>query len=140
VSRFKKFLSSDWLIALALFLIAAVIRTIPEIIAGNWPIGYDTSNTYAAELATYQGPLINWVKTANILYFLFLPLKLLSVDPNLIVKIFGPILYGGLIVSFYFFVRRFLKFSPLKSLFIAFLSIFQLATLRISWDLYRNGL
>ena len=46
------------------------MRAIPEIKAGIWPIGYDTFNTYAAELVTYQGPLINWLKTANLIYFL----------------------------------------------------------------------
>jgi len=140
MKKLKKILSSDWSIAVVLFIVAAMIRAIPEIKAGIWPIGYDTFNTYAAELASYQGPLINWLRTANILYFLFLPLKILGLSPNLIMKIFGPILYGGLIVSFFVFARSFLKFNRLKAFILAILTLFQLATLRISWDLYRNEL
>ena len=136
----KKFFSSDWTVALFLFILAAAIRAIPEIKAGIWPIGYDTFNTYAAELSSYNGPLINFLKTANILYFFFLPFKAAGVSPDLIVKIFGPIFYGGLIVSCYLFARRFLQFSVLKAFLLAILTTFQLAALRLSWDLYRNEL
>lgn len=136
----KKFLSSNWTIGIFLFIVAAAIRAIPEIKAGVWPIGYDTFNTYAAELATYHGPLINWLKTANLLYFFFLPFKLAGMSPDLIMKVFGPLVYGGLITTFFIFARRFLRFSPLKAFILAFLTIFQLAALRISWDLYRNEL
>lgn len=138
--KLRKLLSSDVLLVVILFLLAAAIRLIPEIKAGVWPIGYDTFNTYAAELASYNGPLINWVKTANIHYFLFLPLKHLGASPDLIVKIFGPLFYGFLICSFYTFLRRFLKFGYLKAFLTSFLIIFQLAALRLSWDLYRNEL
>lgn len=136
----KKFLSSDWAVAIFLFILAVVVRAIPQIKAGIWPIGYDTFNTYAAELSSYNGPLINFLKTANILYLFFLPFKAAGADPNWIIKIFGPIIYGGLIVSFYFFARRFLKFSILKSFLLVVLTTFQLAALRLSWDLYRNEL
>lgn len=136
----KNFFSSDWAVAIFLFLVAAGIRLVPEIKAGIWPIGYDTFNTYAAELSSYNGPLINFFKTANILYFFFLPFKALGVSPDLIVKIFGPFFYGGLIISFYFFARKFLNFSVLKAFLLVLLTTFQLAGLRLSWDLYRNEL
>ena len=136
----KKFLKSDWPAVIFLFLSAAAIRTIPELKAGVWPIGYDTFNTYAAELASYNGPLINWVRTANILYFIFLPFKAAGIVPDTIMKIVGPLLYGGLIVSFYFFVKKFLKFDAKKSFLAALLLLLQLGSLRISWDLYRNEL
>ncbi|MCL5407565.1 MAG: hypothetical protein M1429_03660 [Patescibacteria group bacterium] len=93
-----------------------------------------------AELATYQGPLINWLKTANLIYFVFLPFKLAGLPPEFIVKIFGPLLFGGLTLSFYFWTRYFLKFSKLKAILASLLIVFQLATLRLSWDLYRNEL
>jgi len=140
VEKLKKILSADWFMAVILFLVAVLIRALPEIKAGSWPIGYDTFNTYAAELATYHGPLINWLKTANILYFLFLPFKLLGLSPNWIMKIFGPILYGGLMVSFFIFVRNLLKFPALKAFVLTLLTLGQLAALRLSWDLYRNEL
>lgn len=91
-------------------------------------------------MASYQGPLVNWLKTANLLYFLFLPFKLAGLSPDLIVKIFGPFFYGALLTTFYFFVRRFLGFDRLKSFLGSMLLLFQIATLRVSWDLYRNEL
>lgn len=138
--KMRKFLSSDVVLVILLFVLAAIVRLIPELKAGIWPIGYDTFNTYAAELSSYNGPLINWVKTANIHYFFFLPLKYLGANSNLTVKIFGPIFYGGLIGSFYLFLRHFLRFKYLKAFLIALLIILQFAALRISWDLYRNEL
>lgn len=138
--KIKKLLSSDAVIAIILFLVACGIRTIPEIKAGIWPIGYDTFNTYAAEIANYHGSLINWLKTANLLYFFFWPFYKLGFEPGLIMKIFGPIFFGGVVVSFYFWVRKFLKFNILLSFISGLLIVFQLATLRMSWDLYRNEL
>lgn len=136
----RKNFFGDLIFLAVLFILAVVLRAIPEIKAGIWPIGYDTFNTYAAELASYQGPLINWLKTANILYFLFLPLKFFGLSSELAVKILGPILYGALAVSFYYFSKISLKFSPLKSFLVGLFFIIQLAGLRLSWDLYRNEL
>lgn len=140
MKKLKKFLSHDLTIATLLFLLAAFVRTIPEIKAGIWPIGYDTFNTYAPQLATYNGSLINWLKTANLIYFIFLPFKLAGIDPGFLMKIFGPIFFGALTVSFYFWSRYFVGFNKLKSFLASALIIFQLATLRMSWDLYRNEL
>lgn len=140
LKKIKKFISQDYVIAIFLFLLAGFIRAIPEIKAGIWPIGYDTFNTYAAELTTYHGPLVNWLKTANLIYFIFLPFKLAGVDPGFLMKIFGPVFFGALTVSFYFWTRQFLQFSRIKAILASFLIIFQLATLRLSWDLYRNEL
>ena len=140
MTKKKLYYEQDWFIALILFIIAAAIRIIPEIKAGIWPIGYDTFNSYVADLASYNGPLINWLKSANILYFLFLPLKIIGIKPFIIMKIFGPLLYGLTTVTFYYFLRKFLNFSPLKAFIGGMLLIFQLGALRISWDLFRNEL
>ena len=132
--------SQDYLIAIILFLLAFGVRTIPEIKAGIWPIGYDTFNTYLAEISMYQGSLIHWLKTANLVYFLFLPFKLLGINSSFIIKFFGPLLFGLLTASFYYWARFFVGLKPLKSFLATLIVIFQLATLRLSWDLYRNEL
>ncbi len=136
----EKIIQKDWLMALLCFAAAFLVRLIPEIKAGVWPIGYDTFNSYVADLSSYQGPLINWIKSANLLYFLFLPFKALGLSPLIIMKIFGPLLYGGLAAAFYYLLKRFLKFNTTMSLVASLLLIFQLAALRISWDLFRNEL
>ncbi len=136
----KKILSSDWFYAILIFVVAVILRSIPEFKAGIWAIGYDTSNTYSAEIASYSGSLINYIKTANILYFLFLPFKGLGIPPDMIMKIFGPLLYGALGISFFLFLKKFLRFSSVKSLIVVIITILQFAALRSSWDLYRNEL
>lgn len=140
MTKKKKYYEQDWFIALILFVVAAAIRIIPEIKAGVWPIGYDTFNSYVADLASYHGPLINWLKSANILYFLFLPFKIIGIKPLIIMKIFGPLLYGLTAVTFYYFLRKFLEFLPVKAFVGGMLLIFQLGALRMSWDLFRNEL
>jgi hypothetical protein len=140
IKKIKAFFSQDLVVVIIIFIIAALIRSIPEIKAGNLPIGYDTFNTYVAELVTYHGSLINWLRTANLIYFIFLPFKLIGLNPDLIIKIFGPIFFASLTVTFYFWTRYFLQFSKIKAFLASILIIVQLATLRLSWDLYRNEL
>jgi len=132
--------NKEWAVILFLFFAAVAIRTIPEIKAGIWPIGYDTFNSYVADISSYQGPLINWLKSANLLYFLFYPFKILGLSPLLIMKIFGPLLYGLVIISFYEFLRKFLSFNIKKTFLASLLLLVQLGALRISWDLFRNEL
>ena len=140
IKKLSKFFANDYVAIAFLFILAVVVRSIPNIKAGQWVIGYDTFNTYVAELTGYHGSLINWLKTANILYFIFLPFKLIGLKSDVIVKLFGPLLFGGLVVSFYFWARQFVKFDKIKALLASLLIIFQLASLRLSWDLYRNEL
>jgi len=140
VTKLKRYFEQDWFIVLIIFIIAAAVRVIPEIKAGAWPIGYDTFNSYVADLSSYKGPLIDWFRSANILYFLFLPFKIIGIKPLIIMKIFGPLLYGLVNIAFYYLLRKFLKFSPIKSFIGTLLLIFQLGALRISWDLFRNEL
>lgn len=121
------------------FIIAGLLRALPEIKAGVWPIGYDTFNAYAPDLLKFDGDYLRWIFSANLLYFILWPFyHFLHIDPYLLMKIAGPVLYGSFGVTFYLFCRKFLKWGSGAVFLTSLLLIVQLAALRISWDLFRN--
>lgn len=133
--------SKDFWLFIVILLLAAGVRAIPEFRGGYWPIGYDTLNTYIPDLVKFDGSFWRWLSSANLLYFLLWPFyKLFHVDPNYVIKFAGSAIFGVLAASFYTFSRKFLKLDRKYSFLAAVLLIFQIPTLRISWDLFRNML
>jgi hypothetical protein len=61
-----------------------------------------------------------------------------QVDPFLLLKVVGPLLYGGTAAGIYYFAWKGLNWSAKKSLFTSVFFAFQLAALGISWHFYRN--
>ncbi len=134
-------LKKDFILIVVIFILAAAIRAWPEIKGGFWPIGYDTFNTYVPEILKFDGNFTRWIFSANLLYFLIWPFyKIGTIDPYLLVKIFGPVLYGSLSVCFYLFCRKYLKWRPAVAFFAGVLFLVQLPALRMSWELFRNML
>ena len=82
--------------ALAAFLIPLFIRSIPEILVGPYPIGWDTIAFYVPntlDWATGKTGLTEILGTAPLMYMISVPVYLLSrVNPVWIFKIMGPIL------------------------------------------------
>lgn len=131
----------DWLIVLGLIFLAVALRAWPDIKAGYWPIGYDTFNSYVPDLLKFDGNFWRWITSANLLYFLIWPFEhFLKLDPNLLIKIAGATLYGGLAMVFYIFCRKFMKWSWILAFLATVLLVIQIPALRLSWDLLRNVL
>ena len=130
--------------ALVAFLIPLFIRSIPEILVGPYPVGWDTIAFYVPntlDWATGKVGLLTMLGTAPLLYMISVPAYLLSrVNPVWIFKIMGPILYGSMIWALFKFLRTGLKWPDNKALGGALLTSLYFVTLRISWDLYRNML
>ncbi|TMI46061.1 hypothetical protein E6H19_02605 [Candidatus Bathyarchaeota archaeon] len=130
--------------ALAAFLIPLFIRTIPEILVGPYPIGWDTIAFYVPTTLDWAAGKTGWVTvlgTAPLMYMLSIPAYLLTrVNPVWIFKVMGPILYGGMIWALFRFIRTGLKWPEKQALGGALLTSLYFVTLRISWDLYRNML
>jgi len=61
-------------------------------------------------------------------------------DPFLLLKVVAPLLFGLNVAGVYWFSRKMLGWSVLMGVFAGAFFAFQLATLRISWDLLRNTL
>jgi len=128
--------------------IPLVVRTIPEILAGPWPLGFDTVWTYApfvkdVETKGFQPSLQGFLdqQAAPLMYFL-LGLAAVSTHaaPFAITKAAAPILYAFLGFSIYVFGRRGLGWNQKKSLLLVVVSTLYFVPLRFSWDMYKNTL
>src|SRR2546427_1715713 len=135
---------SSYKFALAAFLVPVFIRSIPEILVGPYPIGWDTIAFYVPNTLDWAAGKVGFVQilgTAPMMYVLSVPVYWVSrVNPVWIFKIMGPILYGSMIWALFRFLRTGLKWANQRALGGALLTSLYFVTLRISWDLYRNML
>ena len=147
-SRFRFVLRTFFMknkLALGSLLIPAGIRAIPEIIAGPYPIGYDTIAAYVPFMRDWATGNIGTHYTSEVggwLLFVIFGLTYTStrIDPLTIVKIAGPLLYGVLGLSEYFFAEKVLRWDRQKSFLLVLIASVYFVSLRVSWDLFRNTL
>ncbi len=129
---------------LAAFLIPLGIRSIPEIIVGQYPVGWDTIAFYVPntlDWAAGKASVLQMLGTAPLMYMISVPVYLLlSVNPVWIFKVMGPVLYGTMIWALFRFLRLGLRWPERQALGGALMTSLYFVTLRISWDLYRNML
>ncbi|MFP3313435.1 MAG: glycosyltransferase family 39 protein [Thermocladium sp.] len=131
---------------LVVFIIALLIRLIPEIVAWPWFVGYDTPE-YAATLMDYLvkptfftytwwygGPSI----LPPLLYMLLYPIAFL-VNPWIIFKVVNPVLLALMGVAMLYALKR-LGLNGEEALIGAALFTFYPTTYTISWELSRNML
>ncbi|TMI29542.1 hypothetical protein E6H29_11085 [Candidatus Bathyarchaeota archaeon] len=135
---------SPFKFALGSLVIPLAIRGIPELIAGPYPIGYDTIAAYVPgmldiRMGNYE--TLN-LKIGGWLLYGILALIYISthIDAVLIVKFAGPLLYGLLGVSEFLFARRSLGWTERRSFELVLVASVYFVLLRISWDLLRNTL
>ncbi len=138
--RSPKFLYSS------VFLLAVVLRGIPELLVPRYPIGYETITYYAPPMFAFSerglvDVFVEFFQAGPLFHVLMWFGSVMSgAHPYLILKMAGPLLYGGLAVSFLFFLRKGLKWDEKMTLVAALLLVFQVAALRESWDRFRNVL
>jgi len=131
-------------LALAAFLVPLCIRTIPEILSGPYPVGWDiiayyTPNTI--DMASGRMTLWGVITSAPTLYAIAVPVYLLTkANLVLIFKVLGPILYGFLGWSTFWFCQRRLHWTGNKALYGVFFISGYFVTMRISWDAYHMEL
>jgi len=124
------------------FIVGFIIRLIPEVLAFSTPIGFDTIH-YAVMMknGVVWHHWSSFFTSTWLLYALTVPLYTISqVDPFLLLKIVAPLLYGLNVAGIYYFAKKTLEWSSVKSLVASVFFALQLASLRISWDLLRNTL
>ena len=131
--------------ALAAFLIPLTIRAIPEILAGPYPIGYDTIASYVPFMHIWaSGNFLNYVGTVlggSLIFAIFGTIySTTGMDPVFIVKVAGPILYGTLGIAEYIFTRRYMLWSNRRSLLLVLIASIYFVSLRVSMDLMRDTL
>ena len=116
------------------FLFGFLVRLVPELIAYNSPIGYDTIHYAVIMKNGVVWP--NWdsfFTSSWLLYGLTVPLYGISgIDPFVLLKVVAPALYGLNVAGVYWFSRKFLGWDVKKGLAAAGLFAFSFAALRIS--------
>src|SRR5438309_2637702 len=130
--------------ALAAFLLPFTVRAIPEVIAGPYPIGWDTIAFYVPntlDMAAGKMSVLGIMGSAPLMYAFVVPTYLLTkISPILLFKIMGPLLFGGLCLSVFRFCEKKLGLS-VRSAFLSvlFLSLY-FVSLRVAWDAYQAEL
>lgn len=124
---------------LLVFSIGCLVRTIPELVANPYPIGYDVINYYIPVVTNFGA---HWHVVAE-----QFPLYVLSMyfiktvsglDPHTTVILFAIFMYGIFATSLFFVAQRMLKLNVVYSILLTIFVIFQPAALRTTWDLHRD--
>src|SRR5438094_360005 len=130
--------------AFAAFLVPLSIRIIPEILSGSYPVGWDIIAYYipnTIDMASGNMNLWGMITSPPVMYAIVLPAYWFTkTNLVLIFKVLGPILYGFLGWSIFWFCERRLHWSGKKALYaVLFISAY-FVTLRIAWDAYQAEL
>jgi hypothetical protein len=125
------------------FLSGVAVRAYPEVLAGPYPLGFDTTTGYLSTLMTtnvFTMSASQLLGGANLYYVVQQAAYSVLGDPFLTLKVVPVILYGLFALSIFVYSSSGLKLSVRTSLVAsAFASLSWLA-LRLSWDLERNVL
>ena len=137
----ERLINSEKYAILFIFSIASLVRTIPELIAYPYPIGYDVINYYIPVVTNFDK---YWPTISGQFPFYVSLLHVISnnigssISPHFVVTAFAIITYGIFGVSIFFIGRKVLKINISYSMYLAFFVIFQLTVLRTTWDLHRD--
>lgn len=135
-------LSKEARYSILAFFIPLAIRSIPEVIAWSYPIGFDTL-VYIHQIMRGTYLTLNLADLLGSTSFFYLVSTLVGVllgDAVLTVKALGPVLFGLLCGSFYLYSRKVLEWTPLKAFAVSLLAGTCFISLRISWEMYRQTL
>src|SRR5438445_9536250 len=130
--------------ALAAFLLPFTVRATPEIIAGPYPIGWDTIAFYVPNtLDMAAGRMGVWgiLGSGPLMYSFIVPIYLLTrINPILLFKVAGPVLFGVLCWSVFRLCEKKLGLNVRNSfLSVLFLALY-FVSLRVAWDAYQAEL
>ncbi len=124
------------------------VRAIPELLAGVYPLGFDTVWVYAPFVKAVQADgfvsAMNEVASVRPAPLMFIILGIVglgsSAEPFLVTKAAAPLLHGFLVFSIYYFARRRLQWDDKRILLLVLLVSLYFVPLRFSWDMYKNTL
>lgn len=144
--RVSRIVSSirNYKFALAAFLLPFTVRAIPEVIAGPYPIGWDTIAYYVPNtLDMASGKMGIWgiLGSGPLMYSFIVPgYFLMRINPIFLFKIAGPLIFGVLCWSVFRFCEKKLGLS-VRSAFLSVLFLsFYFVSLRVAWDAYQAEL
>jgi len=125
------------------FAIPLIVRAIPEILMGQYLVGFDTLGYYVPNTLTWLGNGVNFwslMSSAPLIYLLLMGITSAGAPIVITLRILGPVLLGLLGLATYFYANKGLSWSSKKSLTVAILATLYFVSLRISWDMFRSEL
>jgi len=138
-----KIVRSPFFIAVIIFVCFAYLRWIPEKNIGQYPIGYDTVTSYPQYI---QSP-ISLVESLTADSFDFFKGLFIwsyhifqSASVWVLIKGWGVLLYGALVVSFFLYLVYGQKIKSNQAVLIVLIFGLSLSILRVSMELFRNEL
>ena len=129
--------------SLLAFAIPLIVRAIPEILMGQYLVGFDTMGYYVPNTLDWlKNGVSFWalISSAPLMYVILIGITSLGAPIVISLKIIGPLLLGLLGFVTYHYANKALSWSSKKSLFVAVLSTLYFIGLRISWDMFRTEL
>ncbi|HKZ94903.1 MAG TPA: hypothetical protein VJ249_10060 [Candidatus Bathyarchaeia archaeon] len=126
------------------FLLGFILRGLPELLSGPYPVGFDVLAGYVPAVMALPDVspmrLFGWAWSPLALVLLWFIRLLTGVDVYLLMKVAGPVFYGLFVASFYYMVLKGLGWGVKKSFFVALIFLLQPAVLRTGWDQFREEL
>ena len=126
------------------FIVALTLRTLPELLSGYYPVGFDTLAGYVPAIIALpdHSPmnLFGWTWSPLAVYLLWFVQFVTRIDPYILLKVAGPVFYGIFTVSFYCMLLHGLEWDDKKSFMVTLLFLLQPAVLRTGWDQLREEL
>jgi len=128
------------------FLAALLLRGVADLLVAPYPVGYETITWYAPLMMRFQAMSVLEVLTetfrvGTLFYMLmWFATVVSSAHAFTLLKVSGAVLYGCLAMAVFAFLRRGLRFEWKIAFVSSLLLVFQVATLRVSWDRFRTVL
>jgi hypothetical protein len=126
---------------LLVFVTATLLRGLPELLSGPYPVGYDLLAGYAPSVQalpeTYPLRLFGWLWSSFSIFVLWFFWKISQLDLFTFLKIAAPVFYGLFSASFYYLLSKGVGWNNKKSFFTTLLFFLQPGILRLGWDQLR---
>ncbi len=125
------------------FTIPFLVRSIPEILMGQFLVGFDSIGYYVPNTLIWLKngvPVETLLSDAPFIYLLLMGITSIGASIVLVLKILSSLLLGFVGLAVFFYAIKTLSWSYKKSLFVALFATLYFVALRISWDMLRSEL
>jgi hypothetical protein len=133
------------------FVVPLAVRAVPEILMGQFLVGYDGMAYYVPYTTLWLKGLQpyglssgagiwNLIGLAPLLYGILLGIGYAGFPLVISLKVVSPLLLGFLGLAVYFYANKSLAWSSKKCFLVSVVSTVYFVSLRISWDLLRTEL
>lgn len=127
-----------------IFLLALILRAVPEFLSGKYPVGFDVISGYIPALLALPdvSPMVlfGWAYSPLAIYLLWFIRFVTGLDVYLLLKVAAPIFYGLFNVCFCYMLSRGLEWNNKKSFIVSLILLLQPAIMRMGWDQLREEL